>query len=266
MINLVFSNKKEYEKVIKLFYEYVLEKRDLKHFFFGISFDKLVNDQFLYQHFTIDKPDRFYKESILQTAPTEIQVKLPQFDEILYALRMILEKEGYQKNLIPKVAVNIIEIMEETRAQNADTTVKIWKSFEINKEIINDFYNKNRTDSRIEKNEDIYISNGLLIPTWTRIVKDKLKIIFIAQSFASSVSIPIERFYEFRDQLNEKIKCMNFQVRESNIGPVLFARHELSYEFGIPTRMFMRAMRVFASNYESGIRLDVNELLKVKKT
>lgn len=265
MINLIFSNKKEFEKVFKIFYEYVLDKRDLKHFFFGISFNKLIEDQYLYQQFIIEKPLRYYKESILQTAPKEIQVKLPQFEEILYLLRMILEKEGFQKSLIPKASANIIEIIEETRSQSADSTVKVWKPFEVNKELINDFYNKNRTDSRIEKNDDIYISNGLMTPAWTRIVKDKVKIIFMAQSFSTSVSTPIEKFNEFRDELNDKIKNVNYQVRESKMGPVLYSRHELNYDSGIPTRMFMRAMRTFASNFELGIRMDTNELLKIKK-
>ena len=79
----------------------------------------------------------------MQTAPTEIQVKVPQFDEILFVLRMLLEKEGYPKALVQIASVNILELIEETRAQSADTTVKVWKPFEINKELINEFFNKN---------------------------------------------------------------------------------------------------------------------------
>jgi hypothetical protein len=264
-LNLLFGDKKEYEKIIKLFYEYVIEKRDIKHFFFEISINKILEDQFSYFPLIVNKPTRYYKEMVMQTAPTEIQVKVPQFDEILFVLRMLLEKEGYPKALVQIASVNIIEIIEETRAQSADTTVKVWKPFEINKELINDFFNKNRTDSRIEKNGDVYISNGLQVPTWTRVVAEKQKIIFIAQSFSASVSTPIEKFNALRDELNEKINYIKYQSRESKLGPVLFSRHEISYESGIPSRMFMRAMRTFASNYESGIRLDTNELLKVKK-
>ena len=266
MLNLIFKNEKEYEGFLKKFYEYVIDKRDIKHFFFGISFEKLLKDQLLYHSLIIKKPFRHYKENIMQTAPTAIQVKIPQFDEILFVLKMLLEKDEYPKIFIPIVAANIIEIAEETRAQMADAEVKVWKPFEINKELVNDFFNKNRPDARIEKNDDVYISNGLLVPVWTRVLKEKTSIIFIAQVFSASISTSIETFNEFRDELNRKLDYIKYQTRESNTGPVLYSRHEISYSSGLPSRMFMRAIRTFASNFESGFKLDVNELLKIKKS
>jgi hypothetical protein len=266
MLNLIFKTEKEYENFLMKFYEYVIDKRDIKHFFFCISFEKLLKDQILYYPLIIKKPFRYYKENVMQTAPSAIQVKVPQFDEILFVLKMLLEKDEYPKSLISIVAVNIIEIAEETRAQLADAEVKIWKPFEINKELINDFYNKNKTDSRIEKNDDVYISNGLLVPIWTRVLKDKSSIIFIAQIFSASMSTTIETFNEFKDELNHKFDYIRYQTRESKTGPVLYSRHEISYTSGLPSRMFMRAVRTFASIFESGFRLDLNGLLKIKKS
>jgi hypothetical protein len=261
-INLVFNSKDEYESFIAKFYEYVVDKRDIKHFFFGINLDRVIEDQFLYLPLIVRKPRRYYKDMVMQTAPSGIQIKVPQFEEICFVMRMLLEKEGYPKSLIPIAATNMIEIMEETRSQKMDSEVKVWKPFEINKELINDFYNKNRTDARIEKNGDVYISSGLPTPTWTRVVPSKNKIIFIAQAVSAGQSTPIESFNAFCQDLNNKIDYMHFNVRESNFGPVTYARHELNYASGLPSRMFMRAMRVFASNFESGVRMDVNQLLK----
>jgi hypothetical protein len=264
-INLIFNSKDEYENIVKKFYEYVVDKRDIKHFFFGINLDRILEDQFLYLPLIVRKPKRYYKETVMQTAPSGIQIKVPQFDEICFVMRMLLEQEGYPKNLIPMAATNMIEIMEETRAQIADSEVKVWKPLEIDKELISDFYNKNRTDARIEKNGDVYISSGLPTPTWTRVVPDKTKIIFIAQAFSAGQSTPIETFNHFCHDLNAKIDYIHFHARESNMGPVMFARHEMNYAAGLPSRMFMRAMRVFASNFESGVRLDLNQILKSTK-
>ena len=75
--------KEKLEYALQLFYDDVLEKKDLRHFFFGMEFKRIIEDYHLYKHFVMAKPERYYKEMVMQTAPTEIQVKAPQFDEIL---------------------------------------------------------------------------------------------------------------------------------------------------------------------------------------
>ena len=123
--------KEKFEHGIQLFYDDVLEKKDLRHFFFGINMQKLIDDYYLYKDFVMTKPDRYYKEMVMQTCPSEIQVKAPQFDEILISLRNNLKIAGYSKLEIPKFSVHILEVMEETRAQKSDAEVKVWKPFEV---------------------------------------------------------------------------------------------------------------------------------------
>ena len=73
-----FKEKIEYG--FELFYNDVLEKKDIRHFFFGITLQKIIEDYFLYKDFVMTKPERYYKDMVMQTAPSAVQVKAPQFD------------------------------------------------------------------------------------------------------------------------------------------------------------------------------------------
>jgi hypothetical protein len=255
-----FKEKIEYG--IELFYNDVVEKKDIKHFFFGISLQKIIEDYHLYKDFVMPKAERYYKEMVMQTAPSEVQVKAPQFDEVLISLQNNLRLAGFLKSEIPKLSVHVLEVIEESRAQKADAdTPKVWKPFEVNNQLVCDYFNNNRTDARLEKNGDIYCSRGFLYPFWTRVVQDKKQIIFIGQAFPTSSSTPMAEVENLCRMVNEKVTQQAFSVRESPNGPVLFARHVFSYVNGMPVRMLLRGAKQFAASFESAMNVDTNQLL-----
>jgi hypothetical protein len=47
--------------------------------------------------------------------------------------------------------VHVIEVIEESRAQKSDAEVMVLKPLEVTNQIVCDFYNRNRTDARLEK-------------------------------------------------------------------------------------------------------------------
>ena len=250
---------------LELFYKDVLEKKDIRHFFFGLTLQKLMDDYHLYKNMVLTKPERYYKEMVMQTAPSAVQIKAPQFDEILITFQNNLRTAGFLKIEIPKLSVHILEVIEETRAQKADAdSPKVWKAFEVNNEIISDYYNANRCDARVEKNGDIYASRGFLYPFWTRVSLDTKQIIFIGQAFATSSFTPAEEFQALCDSINAKVTHQHFTIRETPNGRVLFARHAFSYANGLPVRMLLRAAKQFASSFEAAINMDANQLF-VKK-
>jgi hypothetical protein len=100
--------KEKLEHALKLFYDDVIEKKDLRHFFFGMDLKIIIRDYHLYKHFVMAKPERYYKEMVMQTAPTEIQVKAPQFDEILISLQTNMRIAGFLKTEIPKLSVHMM--------------------------------------------------------------------------------------------------------------------------------------------------------------
>ena len=92
------EEKEKLVDAIKLFYDNVMEQKDIRHFFFGMTTDKLVNDIELYQDFVMPKPDRYYRETFSQTAPSAIQIKVPQFEELQITLQTSLRSGGYLKS------------------------------------------------------------------------------------------------------------------------------------------------------------------------
>jgi len=250
---------------LELFYKDVLEKKDIRHFFFGLTLQKLIEDYHLYKNMVMTKPERYYKEMVMQTAPSAVQIKAPQFDEILITFQNNLRTAGFLKSEIPKLSVHILEVIEETRAQKADAeSPKVWKALEVDNQIICDFYNASRCDARVEKNGDIYASRGFLYPFWTRVSLDTKQIIFIGQAFATSSFPPVEEFQALCDSINTKLTHQNFTIRETPNARVLFARHAFSYANGLPVRMLLRAAKQFASSFEAAINMDTNQLF-VKK-
>jgi hypothetical protein len=256
--------KEKLEYAMQLFYDDVLEKKDLRHFFFGMELKRIIEDYHLYKHFVVAKPERYYKEMVMQTAPTEIQVKAPQFDEILISLQTNMRIAGFLKTEIPKLSVSVIEVIEESRAQKSDAEVKVWKPLEVTNQLVCDYYNSNRADARLEKNGDIYASRGFMYPFWTRVALDTKQIVFIGQAFATSSFTPLAELQALCAQINDKVTQQNFSIREGPNGAVLFARHAFNFANGIPLRMLLRGGRQFAANFEAAINIDTNQLL-VKK-
>ena len=256
------DNKEKLVDAIKLFYDNVMEQKDLRHFFFGMTTEKLVKDIELYQDFFMPKPERYYRESFSQTSPSAIQIKAPQFDELQITLQTSLRSGGYLKSQIPVLSAKLLEMFEESRAQMADENIKVWKPFEVSNQLVADLYNANRTDARLEKNGDVYGSRGFFYPFWTRVAGDTKQLIFIGQGFSTSVDTPLDTVEAFCKQVNEKFNHQKFQVRQSAKGPVLFARHAISYSHGVPTRMLMRAAKQFATTFEGAMNMDTDKLLK----
>ena len=256
------DNKEKLVDAIKLFYDNVMEQKDLRHFFFGMTIEKLVKDIELYQDFFMPKPDRYYREPFSQTSPSAIQIKAPQFDELQITLQTSLRSGGYLKSQIPVLSAKLLEMFEESRAQMADENIKVWKPFEVTNQLVADLYNANRTDARLEKNGDVYGSRGFMYPFWTRVAGDTKQLIFIGQGFSTSVDTPLETVEAFCKQVNEKFTHQKFQVRQSAKGPVLFARHAISYNQGVPTRMLMRAAKQFSTTFEGAMNMDSDKLLK----
>ena len=256
------DNKEKLVDAIKIFYDNVMEQKDLRHFFFGMNIDKLVKDIELYQDFFMPKPDRYFRESFSQTSPSAIQIKTPQFEELQITLQTSLRSGGYLKSQIPVLSAKLLEMFEESRAQMADENIKVWKPLEVTNQLVADLYNANRTDARLEKNGDVYGSRGFMYPFWTRVANDTKQLIFIGQGFSSSVDTPLATVEAFCNQVNEKYTHQKFQVRQSAKGPVLFARHAISYAQGVPTRMLMRAAKQFATTFEGAMNMDPDKLLK----
>jgi hypothetical protein len=251
------------ESAVKAFYNAVCEQKSIKHFFFGISLEKIFENMKIHGDFVVLKPEKYYRDTISQTAPSALQVTPNQFEDIYNCLREILKTQRFLKKQIPKVASYIIENIEESRALIADSEPNVLRSHEVTNEAICAMFNKTRAEARIDQHNDVFIPSGFDYPFWTRVNAKTNEIIFGAQAFPVSSSVQSSQIQEISEQANAKLGnfIMEVDTRTSH-GPILFSLHKIKYKDVVPKRMLIRAAREFSSAFETAVSLDKYNYLK----
>jgi len=251
------------EAAVKTFYNAVCEQKSIKHFFFGITLEKIFENMKIHGDFVVLKPEKYYRDTISQTAPSALQVTTNQFEDIYNCLREILKTQRFLKKQIPKVASYIIENIEETRALIADSEPNVLRSHEVTNEAICAMFNKTRAEARIDQHNDVFIPSGFDYPFWTRVNAKTNEIIFGAQAFPVSSSVQSSQIQEISEQANAKLGNFIIEVdTRTKHGPILFSLHKIKYSDVVPKRMLIRAAREFSSAFETAVSLDKYNYLK----
>jgi hypothetical protein len=213
--------------------------------------------------FVVLKPEKYYRDTISQTAPSALQVTPNQFEDIYNCLREILKTQRFLKKQIPKVASYIIENIEESRALIADSEPNVLRSHEVTNEAICAMFNKTRAEARIDQHNDVFIPSGFDYPFWTRVNSKTSEIIFGAQAFPISSSVQSSQIQEISEQANAKLGNFMMEVdTRTKHGPILFSLHKIKYSDVVPKRMLIRAAREFSSAFETAVSLDKYNYLK----
>ena len=148
------------ETATQTFFYAICEQKNIKHFLFGISLEKIFENMKIHSDFVVLKPEKYYRDVISQTAPKGLQVTSNQFEDIYSCLLDVLKKQRFLKKQIPKLASYIIENIEETRALIADAEPNILRSHEVSNETICAMFNRSRAEARIDKNNDVFVPTG----------------------------------------------------------------------------------------------------------
>ena len=251
------------ETATQTFYDAVCEQKSIKHFLFGISVEKIYENMKIHGDFVVLKPEKYYRDTISQTAPPGLQVTPTQFEDIYTCLRDVLKKQRFLKKQIPKVASYIIENIEETRDLIADSEPNILRSHEVNNESICAMFNKSRAEARIDQHNDVYVPSGFDYPFWTRVNKVTKEITFGAQAFPISSSVNSIEIHNISEQANAKLGNFFMEVdNRTRHGPILFSLHAIKYQDAVPKRMLLRAAREFSSAFETAVSMDKYNYLK----
>ena len=263
MLNLMkkYGGVPNLKNIITRFYEAVCEQREIKHYFFNVKLESLIDDQLHYSQYIMPKSDRGYKEPPMQSTPTEIRVSPGVFDDVMVALTNLLLKIHIHRDDVPRMVSMIIDLCEETRSQANDTKIMVLKSVDINSDTIVDYYNKNKVDARIEKSGEIYTSRGVIYPYWTRLDTKTKTISFIGRAFANDPG----RVGDMKVVMERAQQKIPFLLLDPAVSPTLayiFSRYDLHYSTGIPARLLMRCGRDFSTAFNEVLLADKNEVLK----
>ena len=110
------------KKHLNFFFKKVCEEKNIKHYFFGINVDNVINDVVNYRSFGLRKPDHLYRDYPAQASPVSIKVKIPVFEDVVKVLQLQMQN-GMMVNWrdVPRYSHHVMDAIEETRCKSMDS-------------------------------------------------------------------------------------------------------------------------------------------------
>ena len=251
------------KKHMMLFYERVCEDKSIKHYFFGINPENIVNDQGHFRTFVMRKLDHMYRETPPQTGLPSIRVKPVVFDDVMKTLQRQLKAMGVHWREIPRMACHVLEVVEETRSRAADTVKTSIDPELVTLELLDELLKRKHVHTRFEANGDLHTNRvfNLAYPFWIRLDLAQRTVTFIGRFYAYS-SVGSAELAGIVEMLQKRWTFMAFDVKQDAEGWFIETRHVMEYGgAGIPIRMFFNVAKEFSWRLDELINMDKDERL-----
>lgn len=252
-----------FKQLLQQFFEEVTSQRAIRHYFFNVVMEKMIEDQLHYSQYILRKPDRAYLDGPMQSSAIDIRVSPNVFDDVLITLQNILIKRKFEREDINRIASKILDVCEETRNQANDTNIMMLKAVDVSADNLIAYYEKNKTDARLDNKMggEIYTSRGTTYPFWTRLNLEKKTITLVGRAFANDPS-RVAQLESIMKSASEKIPFFPLEVRASPEASCIYSEYTFSYALGIPTRLLMRCARDFSSLFYEVLKADKESELR----
>ena len=247
------------KEIIAEFHRQVVEKREVRHFLFRVTPEKLYTDFLNWQPLVVRKTERYYKQPVvLQTAPVGVRIGAGQFEECFKIFRTLLTNKPYkfERHDVLRYAADIMESIEESRAQVEDTAPTAWKSVDVNTKTLDRFFVSKGLITKELANGDIDVVGGMAWPVRVHIDVVE-KTITMRATVQMLDNIDIAALAELQPLIKEKAVGINIKIVDGMMTDTLTCR----YQTPLPQRLFFRAITVFANNFGDAIELDRDRLV-----
>ena len=247
------------KEIIAEFHKQVAEKREVRHFLFRVAPEKLYTDFLNWQPLVVRKTERYYKQPvILQTGPVGIRIGAGQFEECFKIFRTLLTNKPYkfERHDVLRYVADVMESIEESRAQVEDTNPTVWKTIDVNTKTLDHFFVSKGLITKELSNGDIDVVGGLTWPVRVHINPvEKTIIMRAAVQMLDNVDISV--LAELQPLIKEKANGINIKFVDGTMSDTLTC----SYQTPLPQRLFFRAITMFANNFGDAIELDRDRLV-----
>lgn len=252
------------KKYIETFYERVIREKGLKHYFFSVPLVQIMADQLAYAHYIMRKPDIDYRTSPKQTSIPEIRIALHVFEDVIKTLHHVLSDVKVHHNDVPRMAMHIIELIEETRSRIADTKKAFYKPAEISTNALLSFYRGQHVECKLDEPTGeirTMAMQGMSYPIATLFDAQTSSIKLIARAEAMA-SIEVMDVQPIVMAASTKVSPIHFTTYANADGRVIFeGRYQISTKFGVPKRLLQRVTNNFTWRFEEAFKVDEQELL-----
>ncbi len=250
-------------QIVQSLFEKVKANPAIAHYFLSVSMDALVQDVQRFSYFVMAQPESFYREPLnaQKSSMPNIQVSSFVFGEVHKVLLQCLKSNDISEDDLPRLSFEILEIVEESRAQFSDTIMMVLKMEDVSPEGLMQVFTRFKFDAKVAGKNEVLVTGGLDIPVNVKIrAKDKSlvligKAVSIENSSISDVEeiaqLAIERYplYQLR------------AVEDEDDWPFLLMEKAFPYQHGVPLRMLFRLLKTFSSNFHRSVKCDSRRVL-----
>lgn len=252
------------KELLEVFFERVLEVKEIRHFLFNVKLERALKDIILYMPYIVKRHDRYYKGILVQTAPSGIRIGAGQFEEIANILRYTLKDFKVGTDDVPPFAGHILELIEETRAQSEDLTQTVFKPVDVSLKSLDMLLSKNGLNSKIDARGDIYVYGGVIYPFHIRLNTENKTIKYIIRA-ASNEGVTLEQIQTFLNQAIKSVPKIELKIIELNSVLNIISDLSLPYHMGVPTRLLVRAAKTFTEHFATVLDGDTEKYMKSLK-
>ena len=257
-----YEDDKLLKRILKKLYDKVHSEVSMQHFFMDLALDEMLSDVDRFNKFLLDRPEKVYTDSPNQTAESANQVGFATFKEICHELVEILKEERVEEGDIPTLVTEIMEIVEESKAQASDRISTVFEVANISYDHLIETFTDAKIKAEFDEENNLCIRiSGIQTPIYLRFNKKHEYLLLFGK-------VPLENndpnaLNKLVDVINQTYPYFPVKAFEEDDYFYLYTEKKFSLHEGLPTRLFIRVTRQFATFFESAIRCDRERILKV---
>ena len=249
--------------VLKELHVQVTSNRTIAHYFMNIRMDMLISDVDKFSHFLMEHIESHYRDHThaQKRSMPAIQVTSSVFEEVYKILIQILKQEGISEDHMPRLSFEILEIVEETRAQFSDAMMMVMKIEDVTQDNLLQVFQRFKFDAKLAGKNEVSVESSIEIPIIIKIRPKDKSIVLIGKA----VSIENSSFEDVESiAAVAKERCPNFSFKafeDDDDWPVILMEKSFSFENGVPLRLLFRLIKSFSAAFYSNVKCDTQKIL-----
>lgn len=253
------------KKHLNFFYKKVCEEKRIKHYFFGINVDNVINDVVNYRSFILRKPDHLYRDYPAQTSPTSIKVSIPVFEDVVKTLQIQMQAEMIVNwRDVPRFSHHVMDAVEETRCKSMDSDAPMsikpgLVTIQALDAVLTDRKRQARTE--MQENGDLKLERSwqIVYPFYIRVTPEAKTITLIGKGYGRD-GVAKEEIVKVAEAAKKKFPFFEFPIKEDESGRYIEMTHTADYSAdGVPIRLFLIMLLNFGWRFDEVMALDKDQ-------
>jgi len=249
--------------ILQTLYTQVNSNRAIAHFFMNVHMDPLIADVHKFSHFVTEQSESVYRDPLRaqKSSMPSIQVTSTVFEEVHKILVQILKDQAIAEDHIPRLSFEILEIVEESRAQFSDTMMMVLKMEDVTQDSLLQVFNRFKFDAKPAGKNEVSVERGIDFPISVKIRSKDKSIVLIGKALSVENS-KLKDVAEIAEIAKERYPIFPMKaVEDDDDWPFLLMEKSFSYEDGVPLRLLFRLAKSFSTAFHRNVKCDAQKIL-----